>query len=158
MDAGTPDRYLQLQRDLLLHRAGGALAIVERSGWPGLTLQRGADTRADDGRPPRLAAGAKLEGPVVLGDGVEIGANATISGPATVGARSLLASDSALIDSLLWEDCVVEEHASVNGSVLAGGCRIGAGARVLRSVLGDGVTVRPGAVVEERSIEPEVVV
>ena len=158
MDAGTPDRYLQLQRDLLLGRASGALPLIERAGWLGLRPQRRDGASVDTGRPPRLAGGAMLEGPVVLDHDVEVAAGARIVGPASIGAGSALGAGSAVIDSLLWAGCVIGERAAVHGSVLAAGCRIGDGARVTRAVLGEGVTVRPGVVVEDMSVEPGAVV
>jgi mannose-1-phosphate guanylyltransferase len=158
MDAGTPDRYLQLQRDLLLGRASGALPLIERPGWPGLAPQRRGGAGADTDRPPHLADGATLEGPVVLDHDIEVAANAHVVGPASIGAGSALGAGSAVIDSLLWERCVVGERAAVHASVLATGCRIGDGARVTRAVLGEDVTVRPGVVVEDTSVEPGEVV
>jgi mannose-1-phosphate guanylyltransferase len=157
MDAGTPDRYLQLQRDLLLRRVSGPLTLGAQPDWHGLTL--GQDIAVQSGgRPPLLATNVELNGPVVLGSGVEVAVAARISGPASVGANCILAAQSMVSDSILWDGCTIGERATVQSSVLAGRCRIGAGARVMHSILGEGVTVCPGARIEARSIDPGQVV
>ena len=152
MDAGTPERYLQLQRDLLEGRAAGSLMIGERPGWPGLILQPAVGARTEDERPPLLGAGVVLAGPVVLGAGVAVGDGSRIDGPTTVGARSTLARGVAVSDSVLWDSCMLGEGAVVRRSLLAGGCVIGAGAFVDDCVLGDGVHVRSGASLVGRRI------
>jgi mannose-1-phosphate guanylyltransferase len=142
MDAGTPDRYLQLHRDLLEGRAKGPLPLAERTGWPGLRPR--SPVGVEDGPPPILATGARIEGPVVLDAGVALAADARVRGPASIGARSRLGAGSVVAGSVLWPDCVIGDGADIAGSVLARGCVIGAGARLRDCVLGDGVTVAAG--------------
>ena len=145
MDAGTPERYLQLQRDLLAGRAAGALAIVERPGWPGLIVQPASGGATGDGTPPRSAPGVVLEGAVLLGPGVRLGEGCCVEGPATIGARSTLGAGATIVDSVLWERCEIGEGVMVRSSILAHGCIVGAGARLRDCVLGEGVRVAPGA-------------
>lgn len=142
LDAGTPERYLQLQRDLLRGVAQTALPITTTAAWPGLVV--GAPPSSPDERPV-LASGATLTGAVVLGPGVRVGVDARLQGPLTVGARGAIAAEAVVDDSLLWDGCSVGDAARVSGSVLASGCRVGDGAVVERSVLGEGVVVRAGA-------------
>lgn len=154
IDAGTPERYLQLQRDLLEGRAAGALAIVERPGWPGLTLQPASGDPDGEGRAPSLGSDVRLDGPVVLGAGVVAGDECRIEGPATVGARSVLGRGVQLADGVLWEECRAGDGAVIRSSVLARGCRIGEGAVLERCVLGEGVRVHAGAILTEARISP----
>lgn len=142
IDAGTPARYLQLQRDLLGGVARPALPLVERVGWPGLAV---GDTAGSDAGPPRLAAGVVLEDAVVLGAGVRVGPRAVLRGPLTVGGGCVIGDGAVVADSLLWDGCAVGREARVSGSVLASGCHVGDGAVLQEAVLGEGVTVRPGA-------------
>jgi mannose-1-phosphate guanylyltransferase len=153
IDAGTPQRYLQLHRDLLGGRAQPPFPLVEQPGWPGLVLVApGAGAAA--GPPPALEAGARLDGPVTLGPAAHLGAGATVAGPASLGAGVRLEEGAVVADSVLWDGGRVGRRARVTGSVLAAGCVVGPGARVADSVLGDRVQVRPGATVTGASVPP----
>jgi mannose-1-phosphate guanylyltransferase len=145
MDAGTPERYLQLHRDLLLGRVDGALALVKQPDWPGLVVRPATGAPVGEGVPPRLDGGARLTGPVVLGPDVELAGGCLVEGPASIGGRCRIGAGSRVADSVLWEDCAVGERAAISGSILARGCTVGAGASVEACVLGDGVRVHPGA-------------
>jgi mannose-1-phosphate guanylyltransferase len=153
MDAGTPDRYLQLHRDLLAGVAHGSLAIIERGDGPGLML-RSLDQQRRQGAPPRLEAGATLAGAVVLGDGALLAAGARVVGPATIGDRCRLGANVVVEDSVLWSDCIVEDGAVVRGSVLAAGSVVGAGATLDRCVLGEGARAAAGAVATNKPVNP----
>lgn len=154
MDAGTPERYLQLHRDLLSGRATPALALIEQPGWPGLRVQTAAGAPHPDGPAPVLDPAGELSGRVVLGTATRIGARARVVGPASIGANVIVQDGARIEDSVLWDGCRIGPDAVVSGSVLAAGCVIGAGARVTNSVLGDGVHVRSGAIVDHASIDP----
>lgn len=130
MDAGTPERYLQLQRDLLYGPAKGAA----------------------------LPAGVAARDGVVLGDGIVMTGEATLRGPLTVGEGCRIGAGATLEDSILWPRCVIETGASVRGSVLASGCRIGADAVIEDCILGEGVTVRPGVHLSGESADPETMI
>ncbi len=71
----------------------------------------------------------RLLGPVLVGPGASVRCGATLVGPVTIGAGSR-----------------VDQGAVVSRSVVAGGCVIGAGAFVDRSILGDGARVDPRSV------------
>jgi len=154
IDAGTPERYLQLQRDLLEGRVAGALAIVGRPGWPGLTLQPTSGDPDGEGTAPLLGEGAQLDGPVVLCAGVVAADRCMLEGPTTIGARSVLASGVQISDSVLWEGCRIGTGAAIRSSVLARGCTVGEGAVLEGCVLGEGVRVHPGAILTEARISP----
>ena len=158
MDAGTPERYLQLHRDLLEGRVAGSLAIVERPGWPGVLVQAANGAPSGEGTPPRLAEGATLTGAVVLGAGVALDAMARVEGPACVGARGRLGAGVRVADSVLWEDVRVGEGTTVASSILARGCDVGEGALLEDCVLGDGVRVRAGARAYGLRVSPGLVV
>ncbi|MGH2600298.1 MAG: sugar phosphate nucleotidyltransferase [Dehalococcoidia bacterium] len=144
MDAGTPERYLQLQRDMLAGHVAGALALIERPGWPGVAVQPAGGQAGGEGRAPHLTLGTVLDGPVVLGERVRTGDGCRLEGPVTIGARTELEARVEIRDSVLWEDCRIGEAATIVSSVLAGGCVVGAGAVVEGCVLGEGARVRPG--------------
>lgn len=154
IDAGTPQRYLQLHRDLLSGRAVSPLAIVERPGWPGFTVQTAPGVPRAEGPPPVVEWGGRLEGAVVLGAGTRIGSGATVRGPACLGANVTLREGAHVTGSVLWDGCHLERRATVAGSVLAGGCIVGAGAEVAACVLGEGVHVAPGVRLRGATVQP----
>jgi NDP-sugar pyrophosphorylase family protein len=92
-DLGSPDRYLQANRDLL-------------SGRVRLPQLEPAGTEAGDGvlmgQRVRLALDAELGPEVAVGDDCRIGARARIS------------------RSVLWADSVIEEGASLDMAIVAG--------------------------------------
>lgn len=154
MDAGTPQRYLQLHRDLLSGRMVPPIPLVQRSGVPGLVLATAPGLPGTDGPPPVLDPSGRIEGPVTLGPGTTIGAGAVVRGPASLGARVVLDGGAVLSDSVLWDECRIEQSARVTGTVMASSCIVGAGAEVRDCVLGEGVRVRPGARLQGLSAAP----
>ena len=72
-DIGNPEAYLQTNLDLL---AGAAPALLPAD-WPADGLAIGA---------AELAAGARVEGPALLGAGTRVGADARIEGGVVTGA------------------------------------------------------------------------
>ncbi len=155
IDAGTPQRYLQLHRDLLTGQAVSPLAIVERPGWPGFTVQTAPGVPGVAGPPPVVAPGGRLEGVVVLGAGTRVGSGAVVRGPASLGANVIVQDGAHVAGSVLWDRCRVGTRATVAGSVLAGGCVIGAGAEVTGCVLGEGVHVAPGVRLRGATVDPD---
>ncbi|MFN8558199.1 MAG: NDP-sugar synthase [Dehalococcoidia bacterium] len=147
MDAGTAERYLQLHRDLLAGRAGGALALVERSGWPGLFVQTAPGAPRRLAPAPVVDPSGSLEGAVVLDAGVRIGAGAAVRGPACLGADVVVQDGARIEDSVIWSGCRVGPNAVVAASILAAGCVVGGGARLTGAVLGEGTVVPSGATV-----------
>ncbi len=72
----------------------------------------------------RVASGARLVGPVILGPGVSVGENATVLGPAAVGAFSRIEPGAVVSRSVLWSDCRVGAGATLDRCLLADGARV----------------------------------
>jgi len=119
-DLGTPERFLAGQRLVL----DGALRwppladLAEHVGAPGVRV----------GRDVVIASGARLDAPVVLGDGVRVGPGAAV-GPYVVAA----------------DGADIGPGADVAHTLLGPGVRIGAEAVVIDSLLAEGVAVAEGA-------------
>ncbi|MDZ7630065.1 MAG: NDP-sugar synthase [Gemmatimonadaceae bacterium] len=62
---------------------------------------------------------ARIVGPVVLGPGVRIEADAVLVGPASIGDRSIVSARALVSRSFIWDDCVVGPDALIDSSVLA---------------------------------------
>jgi mannose-1-phosphate guanylyltransferase len=149
INAGT---YV-FRRSVIEDIPAGRPVSVERETFPGL-LERGARIAGhvdstywrDLGKPSDFVAGSAdlvlgrapspmLPGPTgehLVLDGAEVESTAVLAGGTTVGARSVVAAG-----------------ATVDGSVLFDGVRVGPGAVVRRSVLGFGASVGAGAVLED---------
>jgi len=131
IDTATPEKYLQVHRDILHGRFPVTLAgRATAGGWV-------HDTAT-------VEAGADLRGPFYVGPGCHV------AGGAILDPGAVLVSEVAL-----------EARCRVGDSVLWRGCRIGAGAEVAGALLAAGVAVRgnarvsPGAVLGEGSVVSE---
>ncbi len=129
IDMGTPEKYLQLHRDLL---SGKCL---------GCTLPDGKVSLGDG---CAVDSTAVITGPVVLGPGCAVGAGVVIRGPVVIGERATIEADTTIDDSVIWRDAHIEQGARVVRSILADDCRLESGCVVENSVLGDGVVVSRG--------------
>jgi mannose-1-phosphate guanylyltransferase len=122
IDTGTPEAYIQAQRDLLTGRRGEPPA-------------RGA-TRSKAGA--WVLGSARISGDVdscsLVGDGAEVKTGATVRG-SVVGAGG-----------------VVEAGATVSDSVLLPGARVREGAEVVSSIVGESAVVGLASSVSELSI------
>ncbi len=73
-------------------------------------------------------------------------------GASEVSDDASIAEGSIVVASAIGERCVLQDRAQVRGSVLLPGAKVGAGARVVDSILGEGVQVEPGAIVEGQTV------
>jgi mannose-1-phosphate guanylyltransferase/phosphomannomutase len=135
-DIGNLEQYQQANYDAIESRV--RLEPLGREIAPGVLA--GTDCRIDPS--------ARLQGPLVLGEGVRIGPHAEIVGPATLGSNAIVESGARITRSVLWEDCYVGEEAVLNDCIIADRntierrVTIGEG-----TVVGRGCTVGASAVV-----------
>jgi NDP-sugar pyrophosphorylase family protein len=137
-DIGSPAAYREAQMDLLTGRARSALA-------PAGERRDGAWVAAS----ARLAAGAQLAAPAVVGERVQIGAGARVGPLAVVGDGCRIAADARVEGAILWERVEVGPGAALRDCVVGADARIGAHAEV-----GAGVVLESGAVIPERARLP----
>jgi mannose-1-phosphate guanylyltransferase len=130
IDMGTPEKYLQLTRDLL----GGK---CRRYIFPaGEVLRKGKDCRID--------TTARFTGKVIMGPECSIKARVKIDGPVVLNANCVIDDNAIIQDSVLWHNVHVQSRVSIKGSVIADNCVLEAGCVVDSAVLGDGVVVGAG--------------
>ena len=126
IDIGTPEKYVQVHRDMLDGRfAGGLFATADRS-KPIVS----PDARIDHG--------VTFEGPCFIDAGVHVKSGARI-GPYTVLGRSVLVEESADLErTIVWPNTRIGQGALVHGPIIGRNCHIGRHA-VMRSasVIGD---------------------
>jgi NDP-sugar pyrophosphorylase family protein len=119
IDIGTPEKYMQVHRDIMDGRYR--------------TAPFDDDTRRVYVSPKaRVDEGVQFEGPCFVDDGAVIKAGATIGRYAVVGRQ-----------------CHIEEHAVVEQSIIWSGTRVGTEATVRRAILGRQCHVGRNALVED---------
>jgi len=129
-DLGTPDRLLAGQRLVL----DGALVWPPLDDLPELPGSPGVRCGGDVAIDPT----ARIDGPVVLGNGSRIGAGAAV-GPYVVAA----------------EDVSIDAGADVASSLLSAGARVAAGAVITDSLIAERVLVAEGAVLDGATVGPD---
>jgi mannose-1-phosphate guanylyltransferase len=104
IDIGTPERYLQLNYDLLLGRARAFYHQV-----PGRSS---------------VHPSAQIEEPVLLGGGCDIGPDALLRGPTVMGLHCRVGEGAMVERSVLWDGVQVGRKATLRGCIVADNCVI----------------------------------
>jgi len=116
-DAGTPARYLQVNRDAL----DRLIKLDHADPLQGFALSPKKEVAevVRMGEGVQLGSGALIVPPVLLGDGTRVGDNAKVGPYAVVGAR-----------------CHIGKEAQVSNTVVLEGAKIEAGTQVANAVVG----------------------
>jgi len=128
IDIGTPEKYLQVHRDIL----GGAFAV---------TLSGRHEHGGVVDPNARIAEGALLRPPFYVGPGCVVEAGAEIGPQTSLAAEVTVAAGARVRDSVLWRGTVVGAEATLDGALVGPGVRIGRAS-----------SLRPGAVLGEGSV------
>ena len=141
MDMGTPEKYLQLHRDLL----------DGKSAW----YAPPAGREVTIGERCRIDPTAWIVGPALIGNGCTIGPGARLTGPVSIGDDCAIEADCHVEDSIIWHDVRLGRGARVKSAVIADSCLLGDGCILEGVVLGDHVTVLGGVRLEpDTSVPP----
>lgn len=127
MDAGTPEKYLQLHRDLLT----------------GKSLQYAPPVEPLIGEQTNIHPSIEIEGHVIIGANCYIGPRVKLTGPVVIGDGSAVLADGVLENSVIWKNVRLESKVHLKDCIIANNCRLGARSRGEGVVLGDNVTVAP---------------
>lgn len=124
IDIGTPEKYLKANHDLLLR-------------W-------GKDIRQEG--ECQIAASARIEGPVLIGQKCTIGAGVRIKGPAVLGPRCRIARGAQIEGAVVWGGSTVAEETVLKNCVV-GACSCIESRCLIpeECILGDNVTVGRGS-------------
>jgi NDP-sugar pyrophosphorylase family protein len=133
IDIGTPEKYLQVHRDILQDRFH-----VERSGRPhaGGWVHEQADVHPE----------ARLEGPFHIGPGCHVEKEARIGPGAVLVSHVRVDQGAEVLDSVLWAGCSIGAQAHVEGALLADGVQAGR-----RSCISPGSVLGRGSVLTDFS-------
>ncbi len=147
MDIGTPEKYLQLHRDLL----------------SGRYRQYALDKEVLIGEQSIVHPAAQIKGPVVIGANCSIGRQVKLTGPVVIGTGCTILEDSVIEDSIIWQNARLGPRVYLKNSILADNCCLNSDSICEGVVLGDNVTVVsgcklkpgsriwPGTIVEEKN-------
>lgn len=145
IDIGTPEKYLKLHHDLLQRRTADRGIVFEGESF--------------------VHSSARIDGPVVIGEGCSIGKDSVVRGPAVFGSKCRIEEGAVIEGAVLWQNCRIGEKAKLRNCVVASGCCIGEQSEVLdECVLGDNVIIGKGnklsrgiRIWPDRSIEPNAI-
>jgi NDP-sugar pyrophosphorylase family protein len=128
IDIGTPEKYLQVHRDVLAGRFPVELDGEPRDGgW----IHRDAD----------VAEQATLEAPFYVGPGCRVEAGAHLGPDAVLVADVAVAAGARVRESVIWRGAAVGPDAEVARSLVGPGVPLGLMARVEGALLGEGSVV-----------------
>ena len=126
IDIGTPDKYLKLHHDLLQRYADNKDIKFEGESF--------------------VHSSARIEGPVIIGEGCFIDRNSIVRGPAVLGARCRVEEGAVVEGAVVWQDCQVGKGARLRDCLLACRCHVGEDSEIQDNcVLGDDVLVGKGS-------------
>jgi NDP-sugar pyrophosphorylase family protein len=128
IDIGTPEKYLQVHRDILNHRFSVPL---DGEGRKGGVVHRSA----------RVSTEALLDGRFYVGPRCEVEAGARVGPDAVLVADVTVRAGARLRDSVLWRGAEAGPGCTVEGSVVGPGVRLGRSSIVHHAVLGEGSVV-----------------
>jgi len=127
IDIGTPEKYLQLNHDLLL---GKAPSLFNATG----SVQIG------DGS--QINPSANIKAPALIGEGGVIGPGVEIKGPIVLGPECKVDEGATIEGAVLWNNVKIGKKAILRNCIAAAHCQIHEESEVLDNcVLGDKVVV-----------------
>jgi NDP-sugar pyrophosphorylase family protein len=132
IDIGTPEKYVQVHRDIL-------------DGRYQAPFKKGATTPwiAPDAR---VEAGAAVEGPCFIDEGVVVKAGARV-GPYSVIGRQCHIDESAVVEgAVVWADTRISQEAVIRRAIVGRHCHIGRNV-----VVSDGIVLGDKSVVTDYS-------
>jgi NDP-sugar pyrophosphorylase family protein len=131
IDIGTPDKYMQVHRDIMDARYVGHRG----EGIPPFAATPHAHWVSPDAR---IEDGALIEGPCFIDEGVVVKAGARIGAYAVIGRHCHIEEHAVIERSIVWANTRVSQDAIVRDSILGRHAHIGRNAIVEAGVvLGD---------------------
>jgi len=121
IDMGTPEKYLQLHRDLLSGKSSA----------------------------PQYGS-ASSEG-VLIGEQSHVHPKAQIKGAVVIGSGCTIMEEAVIEQSIIWNKVKIGRRATVKNSIVANHCCLNDDSIIEESVLGDNVTVSSGCKLEPGS-------
>jgi mannose-1-phosphate guanylyltransferase len=128
IDIGTPEKYLQVHRDILNRRFPVSLEGVPRAG--GFVHPRA-----------RVSEEAVLEGPFYVGPGCEVHAGARVGPDVVLVAEARVHAGARLQDSVLWRGVEAGPDCDVQGCLVGLDIHLGRASVLRNAILGEGSVI-----------------
>jgi mannose-1-phosphate guanylyltransferase len=109
IDMGTPEKYHQLNRDLLMGKCKPMLSINDKIGIP-------ADSQ--------IHPSVRQTGYIMIGHNCKIDREVEFCGPVIIGRGCHINRKAVIKNSILWDNIVVGEGAMILNSIIASGAKI----------------------------------
>jgi len=128
IDIGTPDKYMQVHRDIMDGR------YINHKAAPFMTAPGAAWVSPG----ARIEDGAIVEGPCFVDEGAIVKAGARVSSYSVVGRQCHIEEHAILDRAIVWANSRISQEAVVRRSILGRHCHIGRNASIEDGVvLGD---------------------
>src|SRR6185503_1434781 len=124
IDIGTPDKYMQVHRDIMDGRYTAAPFV---GGHPGACVAPTA----------RVEDGATINAPCFIDEETIVKAGATIGPYSVIGRHCHIEEHATVERSIVWANTRISQEAVVRQSILGRQCHVGRSAVVADIVLGD---------------------
>jgi mannose-1-phosphate guanylyltransferase len=133
IDIGTPEKYMQVHRDILDGRYHAA------------PFQKGSDAPwiSPDAR---VDMGATIEGPCFIDEGVVVKAGARIAPYSVIGRQCHIEEQAVVDQAIVWADSRISQEATVRRSIVGRHCHIGRNV-----VVDDGIVLGDKSVITDYS-------
>jgi NDP-sugar pyrophosphorylase family protein len=126
IDIGTPEKYVQVHRDMLDGKfAGGSFVGVDLT-HPVIAPEA------------RIDEGARLEPACFVDSGAHVKAGAVVGRYSVIGRGAVVEEHAQVNGSIIWPNSRIGEHAVVESAILGRSCHVGRNCLVREgAVLGD---------------------
>ena len=139
IDIGTPEKYLQLHRDLLSGKSSRHTPPSDRL----------------IGKQSHIHPTAEIKGPVVIGDNCTIGQQVRLTGPVVIGSGGTIQPEAVIEESIIWHKVQIGQRAVVKNSIIADNCHLYPDCSISDgSLLSDNVVVISGCRLQASKIWP----
>jgi NDP-sugar pyrophosphorylase family protein len=141
IDIGTPEKYMQVHRDIMDGRMRAAPFGAASASPPALAPEPATSSPAPVSwisPEARVEDGVSVEGPCFIDAGAVVKAGATIGPYSVVGRQCWIEEHATVERAIIWPNSRISQEAVVRGSILGRHCHVGRNALVENGVvLGD---------------------
>ena len=119
IDMGTPEKYLQLNHDLLRGKCCLTAPVTEK-------IEKQCQTYPQ----------TSITGPVVIDKDCTIGKSVQVKGPSIIGSKCSIGDNAIIEESILWTKVRVGERATLKNCIITSGIEIKNKAYIENAVIG----------------------
>jgi len=130
MDIGTPQKYHQLNRDLLNGQSN--------------QFSFNNDNRIFIGKNAIVHDTVEISDSAVIGNNCSVSQNVKLNGAVVIGANNIIGAGAKIEDSIIWHNTEIESGATIRHSIIANNCHIGQGSSIQKTIISNNVYISAG--------------